>query len=149
MSVNAVAISGNLTRDAELRETRNGGAVLSFSVAVNERRKNNQTGEYEDYPNYVDCTLFGKRAQSLERYLAKGTKVFVQGKLRQERWQSNGENRSKIAVIVDEIEFGNAPQNGQNRGQNGYQNRGGSQQRQQQQADAYGDDGYAYSDIPF
>ena len=149
MSVNAVAISGNLTRDAELRETRNGGAVLGFSVAVNERRKNNQTGDYDDYPNYVDCTLFGKRAQSLERYLLKGTKVFVQGKLRQERWQSNDGNRSKIVVICDEIEFGNGQQNNQNRGQGGYQNRDGNQQRQNVQQQMDYDGGYSYEDIPF
>jgi single-strand DNA-binding protein len=58
MSINRVVISGNLTRDAELRQTANGTSVLGFGVAVNDRRRNNQTGEWEDYANYVDCTMF-------------------------------------------------------------------------------------------
>ena len=71
MSINRVSISGNLTRDAELRSTAGGTSVLQFSVAVNERRKNSQTGEWEDYPNYIDCTLFGKRAEALQQRLSK------------------------------------------------------------------------------
>ena len=58
MSINHVAITGNLTRDPELRSTAGGTAVLSFGIAVNDRRKNQQTGEWEDYPNFIDCTMF-------------------------------------------------------------------------------------------
>lgn len=82
MSINKVLISGNLTRDPEVRSTAGGMCVMQFGVAVNERRKNNQTGEWEDYPNFIDCTLFGKRAESLSRILAKGAKVAIEGKLR-------------------------------------------------------------------
>ena len=78
---------------------------MGFGVAVNERRKNAQTGEWEDYPNFVDCTLFGKRAEALERYLSKGSKVCVEGKLRWSQWERDGEKRSKVEVVVDEIEF--------------------------------------------
>ena len=63
MSINRVNITGNLTRDPELRATQSGSQVLSFGVAVNDRRRNPQTGEWEDYPNYVDCTMFGTRAE--------------------------------------------------------------------------------------
>lgn len=105
MSVNVVAISGNLTRDPELRSTASGMAVMGFGVAVNDRRKNQQTGEWEDYPNFVDCTMFGSRAESLSKYLSKGTKVFIEGKLRWSQWEKNGEKRSKLEVVVDEIEF--------------------------------------------
>ena len=59
MSINRVIISGNLTRDPELRSTAGGLPVLGFGVAVNDRRKNQQTGEWEDYPNFIDCTMFG------------------------------------------------------------------------------------------
>ena len=110
-SVNMCAISGNLTRDAELRSTQGGSAILTFGVAVNERRKNPQTGEWEDRPSFVDCSLFGNRATSLAQYLTKGVKVFVQGHLRQSTWEaSDGGKRSKIEVIVDELDFGSRPQ---------------------------------------
>lgn len=105
MSINRVVISGNLTRDPELRSTAGGLPVLGLGVAVNDRRKNQQTGEWEDYPNFIDCTLFGPRAESLSRYLSKGQKVAIEGKLRWSQWERDGQKRSKIEVIVDEIEF--------------------------------------------
>lgn len=105
MSINRVIISGNLTRDPELRSTATGMPVLSFGVAVNDRRKNNQTGEWEDYPNFLDCTMFGTRAESLSRYLTKGTKVSIEGKLRWSQWERDGQKRSKVEIIVDELEF--------------------------------------------
>ena len=106
MSINKVMISGNLTRDPELRRTQGGMAILSFSVAVNDRRRDQQTGEWEDYANFVDCTMFGNRAESLSNYLSKGTKVAIEGKLRWSQWQTKeGQKRSKLEVVVDEIEF--------------------------------------------
>ena len=105
MSINRVVISGNLTRDPELRSTASGMPVMGFGVAVNDRRKNQQTGEWEDYANFIDCTMFGNRAQSLSRYLSKGTKVTVEGKLRWSQWERDGQKRSKIEVIVDDLEF--------------------------------------------
>ena len=105
MSINRVLISGNLTRDPELRQTGGGTQVLSFVVAVNDRRRNPQTGEWEDYPNFIDCTMFGARAEALSRYLSKGTKVAIEGKLRWSQWERDGQKRSKIEVIVDELEF--------------------------------------------
>lgn len=105
MSINRVCISGNLTRSPELRVTQGGSSILTFGVAVNDRRKNPQTGEWEDYPNYVDCVVFGKRAEPLGRYLSKGSKVAIEGKLRWSQWERDGQKRSKIEVIVDECEF--------------------------------------------
>lgn len=105
MSINKVFISGNLTRDCELRSTAAGTNILTFGVAVNDRRKNQQTGEWEDVPNFVDCVMFGSRAEKLAHYLAKGTKVAIDGKLRWSQWEKDGARRSKLEVIVDEIEF--------------------------------------------
>lgn len=105
MSINRVVISGNLTRDPELRSTAGGMAVMSMGVAVNDRRRNQQTGEWEDYPNFVDCTMFGARAESLSAHLAKGTKVCIEGKLRWSQWERDGQKRSKLEVVVDDIEF--------------------------------------------
>ena len=129
MSINRVIISGNLTRDPELRSTQSGMAVLSFGVAVNDRRKNPSTGEWEDYPNFVDCTMFGARANSLAQYLSKGTKVSIEGKLRWSQWERDGQKRSKLEVIVDELEF-----------MSSRTNNGGAQQY-----DAYGAQPQAYS----
>ena len=120
MSINRVMISGNLTRDAEIRSTQSGMAILGFGVAVNDRRKNQQTGEWEDYPNFVDCTMFGTRGEKLQPYLTKGTKVAIEGKLRYSSWERDGQRRSKLEVIVDELEFMSS-RNGNNANQ-GYDN---------------------------
>lgn len=136
--LNTVSIGGNLCRDAELRATASGMAVLTFSVAVNESRKNQQTGEYEDYPNYVDCTMLGRRAESVSRYLTKGTYVALTGRLHQNRWQNkDGQNRSKLEVAVDNIHFESRRLDGDD--------------YDQQQAEAQGDyEAQMYDeDIPF
>lgn len=133
MSINRVNISGNLTRDPELRMTSGGTQVLSFGVAVNDRRRNPQSGEWEDYPNFVDCTMFGARAEAVSRYLSKGSKVAIEGKLRYSSWERDGQRRSKLEVIVDEIEF---MSRGSQQGDGGYSNalqapRGGYAQQPQ------------------
>lgn len=109
MSINHVVISGNLTRDPETRSTSSSTPVVSFSVAVNDRRKNAQTGEWEDYPNFVECTMFGSRAEALSKRLSKGMKVAVEGKLRWSKWERDGETRTKLEVIAEEVEFLSAP----------------------------------------
>ena len=78
---------------------------MSMGVAVNDRRKNQQTGEWEDVPNFVDCTMFGTRAESVSRYLSKGSKVSIEGKLRYSSWEKDGQKRHKLEVVVDQIEF--------------------------------------------
>lgn len=105
-NINRVVISGNLTRDPEWRgSARN---ALSLGVAVNDETKNQQTGEWEERPNFVDCVVFGNRAAALERYLEKGTKVTIEGRLRYSSWETaDGQKRSKLEVVVDEIEFSN------------------------------------------
>lgn len=136
MSINVVNISGNLTRDPELRRTAGGTAILGFGVAVNDRRKNQQTGEWEDYPNFVDCTMFGTRAEKLAGMLAKGTKVCILGKLRYTSWERDGQRRSKIEVIVDDIEL--------------MQNRRPQQEQPQQDYQpGYQQQPAVYDDLPF
>lgn len=106
MSMNKAFISGNLTRDAELSSTRGGLSILAFGVAVNDRRKNS-AGEWEDYANFIDCKLFGRRAEALAQALTKGTKVCIEGKLHYSSWEdrNTGQRRSRVEVIVDEIEI--------------------------------------------
>jgi single-strand DNA-binding protein len=105
MSINKVTISGNLTRDMEVRSTASGLAIGGFGIAVNDRRKNQQTGEWEDYPNFIDCKLFGSRAEKLQPYLVKGAKVALAGKLSWSQWEKDGQKRSKLEVVVDDIEL--------------------------------------------
>lgn len=104
MSINRVNISGNLTRDPEMRHTASGMQVLSFGMAVNDRAKD-ANGEWVDRPNFIDCTMFGARAEAVSRYISKGSKVAIEGKLRWSQWEKDGQKRTKIEVIVDEIEF--------------------------------------------
>lgn len=106
MSINRVNITGNLTREPELRATAGGTQMLAFGVAVNDRRRNQQTGEWEDSPNFVDCIVFGSRAEAVSRFISKGSKVAIEGKLRYSAWETKeGQRRSKLEVVVDEIEF--------------------------------------------
>ena len=137
MSINKVFISGNLTRDPELRATSGGTSVLDFGVAVNERRKNPQSGEWEDRANFVDCAMFGKRAEAVESFLSKGQKVAIEGKLRFSSWEKDGQKRSKLSVIVDEIEF-MSRKDGQQ-----------AEQRPARQAPPAQDDEYSEEYIPF
>ena len=128
MSINRVNISGNLTRDPELRATQGGMQILHLGVAVNDRRRNPQTGNWEDYPNFIDCVMFGTRAEAIQRYLSKGTRVAIEGKLRYSSWERDGQKRSKIEVVIDEIEFMSSRQGGSDGGygsQGGYGQQGG------------------------
>ena len=104
-TINSVTLSGNLVDDAVLRSTRSGTAVLNFTVAVTERVKG-ADGAFEDRPSYIDCAVFGRRADALSRYLAKGSLAMVQGHLRQLVYTDRqGQRRSKVEVMVDEIEW--------------------------------------------
>ena len=135
MNVNRVALSGNLTRDPEIRTTQSGMPVMSVGIAVNDSRKNSQTGEWENYANYFDCTMFGSRAESVSRYLSKGTKVVIDGKLRWSQWERDGQKRSKVEVIIDNIDFANSRNSEQ--GSNG--------DYSAPQSNSYGNDAAAYS----
>lgn len=112
MSINKVMVTGNVTRDSELRSTPSGTKVLNFGIAVNDRRKN-ASGEWEDYANFFECTMFGKRAEALANYLKKGAKVAIEGRLHYSSWEDreSGQKRSKVDITVEEIEFFSAKTN--------------------------------------
>ena len=135
MSINRAIVSGNLTRDPELRATPGGTQVLGFGIAVNDRRRNQQTGEWEDYPNFIDCTMFGNRAEALSRILRKGMKVAIEGKLRYSSWEdkNGGGRRSKVEIIPDEVVLMSQNPNGQQAPQQ-YAPQGYQQQYAPQQA---------------
>jgi single-strand DNA-binding protein len=104
MSVNQVAVTGNLTRDVELRATQGGTAVLSFGIAVNDRRKN-ASGQWEDVPNFFECVTFGNRATALSDILTKGMKVAISGKLHYSSWEKDGQKHSKVDIIANDVEL--------------------------------------------
>lgn len=105
MSINTVTLSGNLTRDIEIRRTQAGKVIASFGIAVNDRKKNGQTGEWEDVPNFFDIVGFGERWVGIANYVSKGSKVTILGKLRWSQWEKDGQKRSKVEIVADEIEF--------------------------------------------
>lgn len=104
MSVNQVAVTGNLTRSPELRATQGGTAVLRFGIAVNDRRKN-ASGQWDDVPNFFECVMFGNRATSLSGILTKGMKVAIAGKLHYSSWEKDGQKHSKVDIIANDVEI--------------------------------------------
>jgi len=113
MDTNCVVLVGRLTRDAELKTTSSGFAVSNFSIAVNYRKK--QGDGWEDVANFFDITLFGKQAETLHQYLVKGKQVAISGELRQDHWQQDGQNRSKVVINANSVQLlGNGNSNGGN-----------------------------------
>lgn len=137
MAVNTITASGNVTRDANLVSE----SLLTFTIAVNNRVKNRETGSWEDDPCFLDCKVLGRRASALAGRIAKGSKLMVQGHMTQDRWKdrSTGENRSKLAVIVDELDFAESPRREMRRDANGSYNR----------TENYAPEPYSDDEIPF
>jgi single-strand DNA-binding protein len=106
-NINRVILTGNLTFDPELRSLPSGMSVCKLRVAVNTRRKNNATGEWEDKPNYFDVTVWGAQGESCARYLAKGRPVAIDGRLEWQEWpdKETGKNRSKVEIIAETVQF--------------------------------------------
>jgi single-strand DNA-binding protein len=153
VDINRVVLVGRLTRDAELKSIASGQAVCKFSIAVNRRRKNGE--QWEDEPNFFDVVVWGRQGESLHQYLVKGKMVAVDGELRQDRWQQDGQNRSKVEVVASNIQLigGNPGSGGGSSGGGGSSFGGGSngpaqQQGQAQSGGAPAEDGFA-DDIPF
>src|ERR1019366_7253662 len=103
-SVNQVILMGNLTRDPELRQTPNGQNVCSFSLALNRAYKD-QGGEWQEATDYVDCVSWGPLAERVSQYLSKGRRVLVQGRLQSRSWESEGQKRSKVEVLANDVTF--------------------------------------------
>ena len=115
--INRVTIIGRLTRDAELKSIANGQSVCKFSIAVNRRAKRGD--QWEDEANFFDIVLWGRQGESLIQYLLKGKMVAIDGELKQDRWQQEGQNRSKVEVVANYVQLLNSG-NGNN-GNNGSQ----------------------------
>lgn len=124
-NINRVILTGNLTRDPETRTMPSGGSVTSLRIAVNGRRKNNQTQQWEDKPNYFDVTVWGAQGENVSRYLTKGSGIAIDGRLDWREWQDQqGNKRQSVEVIADNVQFLNTG-GGQGGGQGGYSQGGG------------------------
>jgi single-strand DNA-binding protein len=106
-NVNVVVVTGNLTRDPELRSTPGGTSVCKLRVAVNSRRKDGQTGEWIDKPNYFDVTVWGAQGENCANYLSKGRPVAVEGRLDWREWeaQDGSGKRQSVEIIANSVQF--------------------------------------------
>jgi single-strand DNA-binding protein len=118
-NINRVIITGNLTRDPELRSTSSGMSVCSMRVACNTRRKDQSTGDWVDKPNFFDVTVWGAQGENCARFLSKGRPVAIDGRLEWREWQDKeGNTRQSIDIIADAVQFlGSRDDNG---GGNGF-----------------------------
>ena len=105
-NINRVIITGNLTRDPELRSTGGGTSVCSLRIACNGRRRNSE-GVWEDAPNYFDVSVWGAQGENCEKFLSKGRPVAIDGRLRWREWadKDTGQKRSAVDIIADTVQF--------------------------------------------
>jgi single-strand DNA-binding protein len=116
-NINRVIITGNLTRDPELRSLPSGMSVCNLRVAVNTRRKDNSSGEWVDKPNYFDVTVWGTQGENCSQYLAKGRPVAVDGRLEWREWEDKqGNKRQSVDIIADSVQFLGSREGGENGG---------------------------------
>lgn len=162
--INSVVIVGRLTRDVELKYMNNGNAVASMSIAVN--RSKREGDQWVSEAHFFDVSYFGKGAEAVKPYLTKGKQIAVQGSLRQNRWEKDGQKQSRVVIVADSVELlgGNGGNGGGYSGGAGSDFNGGYQQRpsysqpSNQSApmggfdmnDSFGGDSSGFSeDIPF
>ena len=121
-NINVVAITGNLTKDPELRSTPNGTSVCKLRVAVNSRRKDGASGEWVDKPNYFDVTVWGAQGENCANYLSKGRPVAVEGRLEWREWESqDGGKRQAVEIIANSVQFLGSRDGGGGGNGNGFQ----------------------------
>ena len=120
-NINRVVLTGNLTRDPELRSTASGMSVCSLRIASNTRRKNQSTGEWEDKPNFFDVTVWGAQGENCARFLSKGRPVALDGRLEWREWEAqDGTKRQSVEIVADAVQFLGGRDDGQGNGGAGF-----------------------------
>jgi single-strand DNA-binding protein len=111
-SFNQVTLMGNLTRDPELRTTPSGATVCSFSLALNRSYKNAE-GSWTEATDYIDIVAWGPLGERVAQYLTKGRPALVSGRLQSRNWEQDGQKRSKVEVVANDVTFLGGPGGGQ------------------------------------
>ncbi len=120
MNINRVIITGNLTRDPELNTLQSGATVCDLRVAVNGRRKDQQSGDWVDKPNYFNVKVWGPQGENAAKYLAKGRQVAIDGRLDWREWEDqSGNKRQTIDIIADSVQFLGSREGGPSEGNSG------------------------------
>jgi single-strand DNA-binding protein len=104
MNINSVVVTGNLTKDPELRSTNSGTSVAKLRIAVNTRKKD-ASGEWVDAPNYFGVTVFGRMAEICSEYLSKGRPVAIAGRLKWSEYEKDGERRQSVEIVANDVQF--------------------------------------------
>lgn len=113
MDINTIAITGRLVSDAQVKYTQSGNVICKFSIANGYRTKKN--GEWTDATNFIDATWFSKTAEKLAQHMTKGKQLAITGELRQDTWEQDGQRRSKLAIVVSNLQLlGGGRQNADN-----------------------------------
>jgi single-strand DNA-binding protein len=116
-NINRVVLTGNLTRDPELRSLASGMSVCSLRIASNTRRKDQATGEWQDKPNYFSVTVWGAQGENCARFLSKGRPVAIDGRLEWREWQGqDGAKRESVEIVADSVQFLGGRDEGSNGG---------------------------------
>ena len=150
-NLNKVFLIGNLTRDIETRYTQGGTAIAKFGLAVN-RKYTAQNGELKEETCFVDLTAFGKQAETLAKFVGKGSPLFVEGRLQFSTWEDKdgGGKRSKLDVVVEGFQFLGAPGQGRGRGGAGEEGGGAPPPARRGGAQAQGGgEQVDYGEVPF
>lgn len=124
-SLNQVTLMGNLTRDPELRQTPGGQNVCGFSLALNRSYKD-QSGEWQEATDYIDCVAWGPLGERVSQYLSKGRRCLVQGRLQSRSWEQEGQKRSKVEVLASDVTFLDGRGEGGENGGGGYNSGAGA-----------------------
>jgi single-strand DNA-binding protein len=151
-NINRVILTGNLTKDPELRSLPSGTAVCSLRVACNTRRKDNATGEWTDKANFFDVTIWGRQGENAAQYLSKGRPVAIDGRLEWREWETqDGQKRQAVEIIADNIQFLGGRDDAPSGGGNGFTPRSDvpADDRDLQPAPVGAGSGGGEDDIPF
>jgi single-strand DNA-binding protein len=160
-SVNQVILMGNLTRDPEVRQTTGGQSVVSFSLALNRAYKDQKTNDWVEATDYIDIVAWGPLAERVGQYLSKGRRCLVQGRLQSRAWEQDGQKRSKVEVLANDVTFldgrgegGDGGDSGSGSYGGGSSNQGGSSpsapaKKKDDVIEDIGDEPINLDDIPF
>lgn len=157
-SLNQVIVMGNLTRDPELRQTPSGQSVCSFSLALNRSYKD-ASGEWQEATDYIDIVAWGPLGERVSQYLHKGSRTLVQGRLQSRSWEQEGQKRSKVEVLANDVTFLDGRGEGSEGGNGGGYNRApepvaagakaGGKKKDDVVIEDIGDEPINLDDIPF